>query len=165
MGPLPNQPPPGTRFTEVFGNQAHLPTSVSVLFTLPFVSDPDPPTLGPLIPTYPPWGLSCNPFPLVPKCPPDWDQGTFFLLWTDWLLSLAISLQILSFLIVISILARSVRIFAVTNPCVDYILAGPTDGKMCGVGRLSPACLPPLWQLSCILIYCLQAGGPGKPVV
>lgn len=28
-----------------------------------------------LIPTHPPWVLSCNPFPLVPKCPPDWDQG------------------------------------------------------------------------------------------
>ena len=160
MGPLHIQPPPGTRFMEVFGNQVWAPHH-----TCPpqFLSC----SLCPLslIPTYPPWVLSCNSFPLVPKCPPGWDQGTFFLLWTDWLLSLAISLEILSFLIVISILARSVRIFAVTNPCIDYILAGPTDGKTCGVGRLSPACLPPLWQVSCILIYRLQAGGPGKPVV
>lgn len=129
----------------------YLPTSASSLSTLPFVPAPHPLTLGALK----------QPFSTHPRVP------LFFFF----------AVSILTFVTGIFFgnsffypyysfhSGQSIRIFAVTNSCIRYILSGPTDGKVCEVGHYAPASLPPRWQVSCILICIQQARGPRKPVL
>lgn len=90
-------------FNHVFGNQVWSP-----LYTWPHqpLSCPFCPLSLP--PNHTPSVFLGSPFPLVPKCPTDWDQGTSFFAINRLILSLAVCLEILSILSTISIPTRSV---------------------------------------------------------